>query len=123
MDMVSLLPREYRALTKIGPICGAELAAFLSRGFGDFVGLGGFVLIERESSVALAKEAALQKSAETLRQSQSMAAFSRDHATGNEKRGRPEQGKDTGVLPGFLVTGGEENEIEWRVSGIALGGE
>src|SRR5256885_5992919 len=118
MDMVSLLPREYRALTKIGPICGAELAAFLSRGFGDFVGLGGFVLIERQSSVALAKEAALQKSAETLRQGQSMAVLGDDQAAGNEKRGRAEERKDTLVLLGFCVGRIEEHKIERRIDGM-----
>ena len=66
----------------------------MSRGFGNFVRLGGLMLEKAEGGVALAEDAGLQQAAETLRELERAAVFGDYDAAEAEKGSAAEEAED-----------------------------
>lgn len=95
----------------------------MSRGFGDFVGLGGLVLEKAEGSIALAEDARLQQAAETLGELEGAAVLGDYDAAETEKGRVAEEAEDAIVFLFFGVRRVDEDEIEGRVGGLVAGSE
>src|ERR1700682_6172410 len=95
----------------------------MSRGFGNFVRLGGLMLEKAESGVALTEDSRLQQAAETLRELDGAAMFGDYDAAEDEKGSVAEEAEDAIVLHFFGVGRIDESEIEGSVGRLVPSGE